>query len=234
MSGTVPINLGTSTLTVGTDNTSGSYSGAISGNGALVKTGFGTLTLASAESYAGATTVNAGKLLLSMAASLLSPVTVNAGGIFGGTGSAGSITVDSGGQIAPGNGGGALTLSGALALNNGAKLDFELGTPATSDKIEMASSVLTLGGQGFSDFTFTTLSGFGPGTYTLVDAATILGSLGGGTSGTLDGLPATISVSGHDVMLTITSTPEPSTIALVASWGIVLALWAWRRRSRSA
>ena len=50
----------------------------------------------------------------------------------------------------------------------------------------MPSSLLTLSGQQFSDFHFTWTGGFGPGTYTLVNAQSITG-LGSNTSGTIDG-----------------------------------------------
>ena len=47
---------GSGTLTVGADNTSTSYAGAISGTGGIVKSGFGTLTLTGTQAYATLTT----------------------------------------------------------------------------------------------------------------------------------------------------------------------------------
>ncbi len=60
------INLGAATLTVGADNTSqAAYAGVISGTGgALTKIGAGMLTLAGANTYTGATTINGGALAL--------------------------------------------------------------------------------------------------------------------------------------------------------------------------
>ena len=46
MAGNAPIDLGNQTLTVGSDNTSNTYSGIISDAGNLVKTGTGILALA--------------------------------------------------------------------------------------------------------------------------------------------------------------------------------------------
>ena len=62
-----------------------------------------------------------------------------------------------------------MCLSGDLSLEAGAVIDFELDTPWTSDEISMSGNLL-LDGQQFSDFNFTPLVGFGPGTYTLIGA----------------------------------------------------------------
>jgi autotransporter-associated beta strand protein len=57
------VNLSTNTLATGGNNADTTYAGAITGtNGALVKTGSGTLTLSGASTYAGATTVSNGTL----------------------------------------------------------------------------------------------------------------------------------------------------------------------------
>jgi autotransporter-associated beta strand protein len=50
------------TLTVGSDNTSTTFSGTISGTGSLVKTGSGTLTLSGTNTYTGSTTVTGGAI----------------------------------------------------------------------------------------------------------------------------------------------------------------------------
>ena len=50
MSGNAPIDLGSQTLTVGSDNTSKTYSGIISDGGNLLKTGSGILVL-NAQQY---------------------------------------------------------------------------------------------------------------------------------------------------------------------------------------
>ena len=60
----------------------------------------------------------------------------------------------------------------------------------------MPGSTLALNGQSFDDLHFTTEPGFGLGTYILVQAQGISGSLGTSTSGTIDGLPATLAVQG--------------------------------------
>jgi autotransporter-associated beta strand protein len=56
--------INTTTLTIGSDNSSTVFSGAISGRGNVTKVGAGTFTLAGSVAYAGVTTVHAGALAL--------------------------------------------------------------------------------------------------------------------------------------------------------------------------
>ena len=56
------VTLGSATLTIGCNNSNTTFSGIISGAGAITKTGTGTLTLSGANSYTGATTINTGTL----------------------------------------------------------------------------------------------------------------------------------------------------------------------------
>ena len=62
MSGAGNIALGSNTLTTGSNNDSTTYSGVMSGTGALTKSGSGTLALSGTNTYAGATTISAGTL----------------------------------------------------------------------------------------------------------------------------------------------------------------------------
>lgn len=64
ISGTGTVTLGTATLTTGNSNTSTTFSGSIQGAGGLTKIGTGTTTLSGANTYTGATTVNAGTLVI--------------------------------------------------------------------------------------------------------------------------------------------------------------------------
>jgi hypothetical protein len=124
-----------------------------------------------------------------------------------------------------------MSVSVSLSLLPGAKMDYTLDTPTDSDEVYMPSGPLVLSGQQFSDFNFTSLNGFEQGTYMLVDAKSISGSLGTSSSGMIDGLPANIAIQGDDVVLNVV--PEPSTLALLATGAIALAGYDWRRR-RSA
>jgi autotransporter-associated beta strand protein len=212
------------------------FSGAITDGTSkisLVKVGGAALKLSGASTYTGTTTVTAGTLLVNSPGSLVSPVSVSSSTTFGGTGTVGGVTVNSGGHIAPGGSIGMLTLTGNLSLLSGARLDFELGTPALSDKISMPSSTLTLNGQDFSTIGFSPQAGFGPGTYTLIDAGNIAGTgLGGTKVSTINGLTATLAIGGSDGKdLVLTVVPEPSTIALLACGAVGLLGYALRKRS---
>ena len=223
-------------------------SGILSGDGGLNKLGSGTLTLSGANSYNGNTFINAGKLSLTSTGSIGSTpiIDILSGATFDvsakngfslgatqtlmGSGTVlGNIIATSGSHIAPGNSAGTLTISDNLTLNDGALLDFELANTAASDKISMSSSTLYLNGQDFSDFNFTALSGFGNGTYTLIDAGTISGNLGSNLTGPIGAYSGTLSISGNDLVLNVV--PEPGTWVLLATMCIGLFVY-WRTVKR--
>lgn len=59
------VTMGTGSLTAGSNNTTTTYTGIISGSGGLTKEGTGTMTLAGANTFTGATLINDGALSLS-------------------------------------------------------------------------------------------------------------------------------------------------------------------------
>ena len=119
-------------------------------NGALGKTGLGTLRLNSANTYAGGTTVSAGRLLVNNvngSGTGSGDVTVN-GGSLGGTGTiAGTVIVNSGGTISPGTSIGTLTLNRAPVFHgtNFMEIDRNGGSPL-ADRILLTSGTLTYDG----------------------------------------------------------------------------------------
>ena len=100
----------------------------------------------------------------------------------------------------------------------GAKMDYELDTPLDSDEVLMSAGLLALNGQQFSDFNFTPLANFVPGSFTLIDAGSISGVLGTSKSGTIAGHSATLAVQGNDLVLNVV--PEPSTLALLVAGAV--------------
>jgi fibronectin-binding autotransporter adhesin len=121
----VTLNAGGGTFDTAADLT---WTGLIGGAGALTKTGAGTLVLSANNGYTGATNVNAGTLRVNGTQSTATGVTSVAGGAtIGGSGRiGGAVTIADGGHLAPGNSPGTLNM-GALTLNAGSVLDFELG-----------------------------------------------------------------------------------------------------------
>lgn len=152
-------------LTVGNNNESTTYAGALSGPGSLIKTGSGTLTLSGASTYSGSTDINAGgTLLMNGSHSGGASYTVTVAGALSGTGTiASAVTVD--GVIAPGNGGiGKLTV-GNVKWAAGPAWSFELGAASTSDRLAINGGFTNNGGPGFTfDFQNTGVAGV----YTLV------------------------------------------------------------------
>ena len=136
--------LGNNNLTVGSRNSSTLFSGVIQDGGSLTKIGPGTLTLSGVNTYTGATTVNAGKLVVN--GSIMSAVTVNSGGTLGGSGTTGSVTVNSGGMVAPG-GSQTLHVNGNYAQNAGGLLKIVVaGTdPNASGRLDITGSATVNG-----------------------------------------------------------------------------------------
>ncbi len=69
-------------LSVGSNDTSASYTGALTGGGSLAKMGSGTLTISGAHSYSGATTVQAGTLQCAATNTLPNTPLIVSGGTF--------------------------------------------------------------------------------------------------------------------------------------------------------
>ncbi|HEY9250030.1 MAG TPA: autotransporter-associated beta strand repeat-containing protein, partial [Rariglobus sp.] len=214
-----------------------------------VNTGGGVIVLSNAtgNTYDGGTTVTTGALIVnntSGSGTGTGAVSVGTGATFGGSGIvSGATTAAAGSFLSPGSDSGVtgnLTFGSSLDLTGLASgaggLLFNLDTTAASDKITLSAGALSIGTGtlNFDDFAFTTLAGFGEGTYTLLDTSTsIVGSLGSSLTGTLGGLNAALSFAngGQDIILTVTSSiPEPSTYAALLG-ALALAGATFRRRN---
>jgi autotransporter-associated beta strand protein len=144
--------LGANNLTVGSNNTSKTFSGVIQDGGigggtggSLTKTGTGAFTLTGANIYTGGTTVNAGSLFVNTPKNFTDSgtgtgaVMVNAGATLGGSGTIGggvighgAVTVNSGATLAPGptgNGTTGILNTGDLTLASGSTFSVDLEGP---------------------------------------------------------------------------------------------------------
>ncbi len=252
--GTVQVTSTSSTGSTGTlaivSTADASFSGVLtngsSGALSVTKSGSFTQTLSGASNtYTGGTTITGGTLLANNttgSAFGTGAVAVN-GGILGGTGFIQGATTVTGGGLAAGTDGtvGILTFNADLdlaGLTGTGKLKFDLAAVGASDKVVLSSGMLSIGsGQlNFDDFSFTTLSGFDIGVYTLLDSATsISGTFGSSLSGVIGGNNAVLSTNGQDIFLTVSAgaIPEPSTYA--ALFGVMaLGSAALRRRRQIA
>jgi outer membrane autotransporter protein len=116
----------------------GTYAGVLSGAGALVKEGTGNVTLSGANTYTGATNINAGTL--SVNGSVVSAVNVNSGGTLGGSGTVGATTIHSGGVFAPGNSIGTTTVNGGLTFAAGSVYRVEIDAAGNNDRINVVGA----------------------------------------------------------------------------------------------
>lgn len=107
------------------------FAGAISGSGSVTQAGPGTTVLSGINSYSGATTVQAGTLLVDGNQSgATGATTVLGGAALGGNGTVGgNVTLANGATLTPGDTGaaGTLTVNGNLTLDSGAALDYQFG-----------------------------------------------------------------------------------------------------------
>ena len=185
----------------------GTVAAALAGSGGLTKTGAGTMTLTTANSYQGATSVNEGALRINGDMSLTTGLyTVAANAAIGGSG----------------------TIGGSLSFLSDAKFVFSL-----TETLTVNGSSVTFGNFGIDDLIGFD-SGVALGSYTIIDGladidTTNLNNLGLENAFDLGGGKSAYFTEGS---LVVNVVPEPSTYALLALSGLALAGYAARRRRR--
>ncbi len=176
------VTLTTGNLITGLDNSSATFAGAISGSGSVMKFGSGMQILSGTNTYSGATSIQAGTLRIDGDSS----------------GASGALTVESGAFL-----GGSGSYGGSITLSDGAALNCELN---------LSGSTLTCGGQlsftdlDFADCTFTVAPGAGyppHRSFTLIEAASLGTATFANAAGRIDGVPAKLSLSGSNLMLSV-------------------------------
>lgn len=123
-------------------STNDTLANTLTGNGALIKRGVGSLNLTGNNSLSGATTVQAGRLAVNgnLGNSIVS---VQQGATLGGNGTVGGINVARGGVVAPGNSVGQLNVNGDVNLAQGSVYQVESDANGNADRI-VASGRATL------------------------------------------------------------------------------------------
>lgn len=226
--------LGTKTISVGALGYNDTFSGMIQDGGgvvALLKTGSGTLTLSSSNSYTGGSTVNGGILNITGSLTGTGGMAVNNGGTLAGSGSiAGLTTVASGGTIAPGNGGlGTLSVA-SLTFNSGAALSLELSGTGNSDRVKVSGG---LSASGTTFLNLTALGGFGAGTYPLVTGTAAINASNFAIGSAPSGYAYLLSASNGTLAVTVAVLPSVPT-GLTATPGDSSVTLSWNSSSGAA
>ena len=189
------------TTTLDTNGNDVTFATAFGGNttGALTKNGAGSLVLNGANTYTGITSISAGKLFINGSLSDTSvALTANSGATLGGTG----------------------TIGRNVTIATGGRLEFNLSTAATShDRLDISSG-RSFAFSGASVLTITSSGGASPGTYTLITGGNNITGVAPATLNLPVGWAATVSISGNNLLLNVTSTGGPGPVASFQITGV--------------
>lgn len=205
--------------------------------------GGGTVVLSSGNTYDAATTVSVGTVLLAnnAAGSATGGNSLTVDGTLGGTGimaptGANGLTVNSGGLVAPGDGGieslevNLAGTTGSASFLSGSTFIFDLNAPGSSDELTFSGLTASSSDVAFNGNTvnFNNLGGLAPGTYTLMtfdagDAYT--GTLTVGTG--LGSYSGSFIYNADSIQLSVV--PEPS-VAVLLIGGFAGMAWLRARR----
>ncbi|MGN6322944.1 MAG: autotransporter-associated beta strand repeat-containing protein [Dyella sp.] len=202
-----------------------SYGGTISGNGAVVQQGSGTLTLdGNNNAFTGTTTVANGSLIVGSTvgntAVLGGNVIVDNGATLGGLGTiGGDVNVQSGGIVTPGTAFGVLGVNGNFTAAQNSVLNESFGAPTANFHSYGNGTSVVVGGNLTLDgmtLNVTDAGGMGPGIYNVF---TYIGTLSESNGGiTLGSMPA-----GQTLQLqNLTASKQ---INLVDTSGLTLDVW---------
>ncbi|WP_425605798.1 autotransporter outer membrane beta-barrel domain-containing protein [Paraburkholderia translucens] len=233
LSGSGTVALGSRTLTL--TNASGTFNGAFTGMGSLIKQGTGTLILdGNSASFAGTTEIAAGLLEVgdidNAQAVLGGNVTVDKDGTLRGHGTV-TGDVSNSGTVAPGGSIGTLTIDGNYTQASNATLSIEVSPTAASKLVVNGSATLN----GVLAITYDPGT-YSPGSkYTLVSASNgISGTFSSvTTSGTastnaayVSSLSPSVDYSGNAVELTLSGVIDPVGTSIYTALGTSAILGA--------
>ena len=188
---------GNVTLTLGSGNANGNFSGTLINGGvatlALTKIGAGTQTLSGVNTYTGATTVSGGKLYVNGSTSASSAVTIGSGGTLGGSGVInGSVTTQSGGTFAAGTSIESLA-TGALSLEADSTFAYEANnnvSGSVAGDLTAVTGNITL---SLTSAAILTLTELGAGTWDINDKLTLISYTGTWNNGLFSYLGNTVT-----------------------------------------
>ncbi|SUC82771.1 Extracellular serine protease precursor [Pannonibacter phragmitetus] len=179
--------------------------GSVSGTGRIDFTGSGRVQFAGA--YSGSTAVLDARLVLDGSGLAGSPVTL--GGLAGetgtlaGNGTVASLTVLSGGIVAPGNSIGTINVAGPVSFGAGSVYEVEVNANGTSDRV-IATGAVTID-SGASVRVLAESGTYSPSTtYSIVSGASVSGQFNPVVTTNFAFLTAELGYSATDVLLTLT------------------------------